>query len=107
MVRLLQLRSSVGRDRPGRGHCRPPARTPGRQAVKPFSTVLIADGDAEVRAQYRAAFSQAAEAIHESEDGAEALGKAICHLPDLLVAETRLRRIDGLSLCRLLRDDPT
>jgi CheY-like chemotaxis protein len=75
--------------------------------MKAFNTVLIADADAEIRAQYRAAFVEAAEAVHESEDGAEALGKAICHRPDLVVAETRLRRIDGLSLCQLLRDDPT
>jgi CheY-like chemotaxis protein len=68
--------------------------------------VLIADGDRDTRARYRAAFDRAAYAVHESEDGAEALGKAICHRPDIVVAETRLRRIDGFSLCQLLRDDP-
>jgi CheY-like chemotaxis protein len=78
-------------------------------AVEPRSprAVLIADGDRDTRARYRAAFDRAAYAVHESEDGAEALGKAICHRPDLVVTETRLRRIDGFSLCQLLRDDPT
>jgi len=68
---------------------------------------LIADGDAAARASVRQAFDTATYEVHESEDGAEALGKALCHKPGLIIAETRLRRIDGLSLCRLLRSDPT
>jgi CheY-like chemotaxis protein len=69
--------------------------------------VLIADGDAAARASVRRAFDTVAYEVHESEDGAEALGKALCHRPGLIIAESRLRRIDGLALCRLLRSDPT
>jgi CheY-like chemotaxis protein len=69
--------------------------------------VLIADGDAGARASVRRAFDTVAYEVHESEDGAEALGKALCHKPGLIIAESRLRRIDGLALCRLLRSDPT
>jgi CheY-like chemotaxis protein len=69
--------------------------------------VLIADGDATSRASFRTVFDSDAYEVHESEDGAEALGKALCHKPALIIAETQLRRIDGLALCRLLRLDPT
>jgi CheY-like chemotaxis protein len=69
--------------------------------------VLIADGDAGARASVRRAFDTVAYEVHESEDGAEALGKALCHRPGLIIAESQLRRIDGLALCRLLRSDPT
>jgi CheY-like chemotaxis protein len=69
--------------------------------------VLIADGDPAARASFRRVFDGNAYELHESEDGAEALGKALCHKPGLIIAETQLRRIDGLALCRLLRADPT
>ena len=45
--------------------------------------------------------------VHEAEDGADALGKAISLQPALIVSETQLHRIDGFALCRLLRADPS
>src|SRR3954462_4761208 len=68
--------------------------------------VLIANGDATARASVRSAFDTTTYEVHESEDGAEALGKALCHRPGLIIAEAHLRRIDGVALCRLLRSDP-
>jgi CheY-like chemotaxis protein len=47
-----------------------------------------------------------AHSITEAEDGAEALGKALTEHPALVVTETRLRRVDGFSLCSVLRRDP-
>jgi CheY-like chemotaxis protein len=43
--------------------------------------------------------------IEECDDGAEALGRAICRPPSLIVMETRIRRIDGVTLAKLLRAD--
>jgi CheY-like chemotaxis protein len=51
-------------------------------------------------------FAPFAQTIIEAEDGAEALGKALCERPSLIVTETRLRRVDGFALCSLLRKDP-
>jgi CheY-like chemotaxis protein len=68
--------------------------------------VLIVDGDPDTLALYRAIFSPLSDEVHEAEDGAEALGKAICHRPGLIITATQLRRIDGLALCQLLRQDP-
>jgi CheY-like chemotaxis protein len=70
------------------------------------AVVLIADADAAVRASIRYAFDGSSYEVHESEDGAEALGKALCHRPGVIIAESDLPRIDGVALCRLLRSDP-
>ncbi|MCU1383044.1 MAG: two component transcriptional regulator, winged helix family [Acidobacteria bacterium] len=81
-------------------------RTSASEQAAATQVVLIADGDPAVRASFRSVFGGNAYELHESEDGAEALGKALCHKPGLIIAETHLRRIDGLALCRLLRADP-
>src|SRR6185503_2370777 len=43
--------------------------------------------------------------VEESDDGRDALARAITMRPDVLVAETRLPGINGYELCRLLRQD--
>lgn len=68
-------------------------------------SILVVEGDAETRARYAATLSGARFAVEECEDGAEALGRAICHPPDAIVMATRIRRIDGFALCQLLRAD--
>jgi CheY-like chemotaxis protein len=68
-------------------------------------SVLIVDGDADARLLYRLVLSDLTAAVAEAEDGAEALGKAICGRPDVVVTDTRLSRIDGYELCSLLRQD--
>lgn len=73
--------------------------------LAPMATVLIAHGDADTRALYRTMLERASCAIHDAEDGAEALGRAISAKPDVVVVSAHLGRIDGLSLCRLLRAD--
>jgi two-component system, chemotaxis family, chemotaxis protein CheY len=72
----------------------------------PMRTILIAAGDPDTRALYHAVLDEPVYTIVECDDGAEALGQAICGRPDLIVAEARLARIDGVSLCSLLRTDP-
>jgi CheY-like chemotaxis protein len=72
----------------------------------PMRTILIAAGDPDARALYHAVLDEPVYTIVECDDGAEALGQAMCGRPDLIVAESRLARIDGVSLCSLLRTDP-
>jgi len=69
-------------------------------------SLLVVDGDDDTRMLYRTMFAPFANTIIEAEDGAEALGKALCERPALIVTETRLRRVDGFALCSLLRKDP-
>ena len=54
---------------------------------------------------YAEFLKQAACEIDEAEDGREALAKALTHHPDVIVTETRLPGMNGLELCRILRDD--
>jgi two-component system, cell cycle response regulator DivK len=75
----------------------------GPTASQPLPGILVVAGDEDSRLLYRTIFVDIAATVLEAEDGAEALGKAICHQPDVVVADSRLRRIDGFQLCGLLR----
>ena len=72
-----------------------------------LSHVLIVDPDAGTRLLYRTALASLGARISEAEDGVEALGKALCEPPAVIVTETRLPRLDGLALCSSLRRNPT
>jgi len=74
--------------------------------LAPRPSILIVDADADTRALYRAIFPPHLYDVEESDDGAIALGRAIARRPDLVITETHLSRIDGFSLCRMLRADP-
>jgi CheY-like chemotaxis protein len=74
--------------------------------LAPRPTILIVDADPDTRALYRAIFPTHAYDVDECDDGAVALGRAIAQPPDLVITETHLTRINGFSLCRLLRADP-
>jgi CheY-like chemotaxis protein len=71
--------------------------------IEPLPSILIVDGDADTRMLYRTLLTGVAGTIIEADDGAEALGKAVCRQPDVILTETRLRRIDGYTLCTYLR----
>ena len=66
-------------------------------------SILIVDADADTRMLCKVLLSDMAATIAEAEDGAEALGKAVCQQPDVILTETYLRRIDGYALCGFLR----
>jgi len=78
-------------------------RTPADLALE---KVLVVDPDATTRLFYKTALQPLARAFTEAEDGAEALGKAICDRPTLVITGMRLPRVDGIALCSLLRSDP-
>ena len=71
--------------------------------VEPLPSILIVDGDPDSRILYRTVLTRVASTIIEAEDGADALGKAVSTRPDVILTETRLRHIDGFTLCRYLR----
>jgi CheY-like chemotaxis protein len=78
---------------------------PSTSAPFAIDPVLIADGHADSRMLFKAVLAPMAQSISEAEDGGEALGKALVERPALVLTETRLGRVDGLSLCSLLRRD--
>ena len=68
--------------------------------------VLIAERDPQVRALQRFFLERASFSVRFAEDGSAALELARVILPAVVVTEILLPGLDGLTLCRRLRDDP-
>jgi CheY-like chemotaxis protein len=66
---------------------------------------LLADRDASSRLLYRASLAADNWSVDETDDGREALAKALTAPPNLVVTEARLPGITGYDLCSLLRRD--
>ena len=69
------------------------------------TTVLVADDHADIRAYVRRHLESAGYRVIEAADGEEALALARERLPDLVVSDVMMPRLDGLGLCRALRAD--
>ena len=65
-------------------------------AIGTTPSVLIVDSDPDTRLLYKMALGSVTDSVVEAEDGAEALGKAICIQPNIIITETRLQRVDGV-----------
>lgn len=69
-------------------------------------SVLIAERDQHVRQLQRFFLERAGFVVEFADDGAAALARARIALPAVVVTEILLPKLDGLALCRQLRDDP-
>lgn len=67
--------------------------------------VLIAERDRVVRDLESYALERAGFRVEFADDGQEALARVQLSLPALLITEILLPRMDGLTLCRQLRED--
>jgi CheY-like chemotaxis protein len=74
--------------------------------LAPRPVILVVEADPDTQALYGMLFPAERYALEICDDGAEALGRAICQPPDLILTEARIRRIDGFALSQLLRADP-
>lgn len=68
--------------------------------------LLIAERDHNVRELQRHFLGKAGFAVEFVDDGQAALERAQLTRPALIVTEILLPKIDGLALCRRLREDP-
>ena len=68
--------------------------------------VLIAERDLVVRELQRHFLAKAGLDVEFADDGLTALARVEAIAPALVVTEILLPRLDGLALCRRLRDDP-
>ncbi len=72
--------------------------------------VLVVDDDAKIRSEVARVMDQVAETldvsvrIAEAADGLQALRSAAAAKPDLLITSIAMPRLDGIGLCRLLRE---
>jgi signal transduction histidine kinase/CheY-like chemotaxis protein/ligand-binding sensor domain-containing protein/AraC-like DNA-binding protein len=69
------------------------------------TTVLVVDDNPDVRAYVRSILSPSY-AVIEAPDGEQGLETARALLPDLIVADVMMPRLDGLELGRALKSDP-
>lgn len=67
------------------------------------STILIVDDDPHIRQLLVFAFGKAGLQTIEAADGEEALTAVERHVPDLVILDINMPRLDGLEVCRRLR----
>ena len=64
--------------------------------------LLIIDDNADIRTYVRSVF-EASYRIIEAEDGQEGLEKAIAIMPDIIICDLMMPRLDGFGFCRMLK----
>jgi two-component system response regulator MprA len=67
--------------------------------------ILVADDDAMIAASIRRALVYEGYAVVVAADGAEALGAARDHRPDLVILDVMMPKLDGIEVCRRIRAD--
>ncbi len=72
----------------------------------PTPLVLIAERDQIVRELQQYFLSKAGFAVEFVDDGQAAFERARVARPSLIVTEVLIPKLDGLALCRRLREDP-
>lgn len=71
-----------------------------------MKTILLVD-DSRVTRNLMAVYLVAKDVtLLEATDGEEALAKMRAQRPDLVVADLRMPKLDGYSMCEVMRDDP-
>lgn len=73
--------------------------------MEPDFLVLLADDDADTRELYALGLRLEGLSVDLACDGAEAWELAKARLPDVIVTDLMLPRLDGLELCRCLKED--
>ena len=66
-------------------------------------SVLVVDDDPHIRQLLAFAFEKAGLTVREAGDGEEALAQVARAMPDLVVLDINMPRMDGLEVCRRLR----
>ena len=68
--------------------------------------ILIAERDESVRKLEALFLERAGFTVAFADDGQTALERALSERPALIITEILIPRLDGLALCRRLREDP-
>ncbi len=69
-------------------------------------TILIAERDQNVRKLQGLFLERAGFSVEFADDGQVALERALLAPPALVITEILIPKLDGLALCRRLREDP-
>ena len=68
--------------------------------------VLIVEDQADIREVIRITLELEDYELHEAVDGADGLRQATQIKPDLVLSDVMMPGLDGLALCRRIKDDP-
>jgi CheY-like chemotaxis protein len=74
--------------------------------MAPSKSVLIVDDQEDERAIQRTMLEHLGYEVTEASDGIAALEMVRSNLPDLVLLDIAMPRMDGLTVCRSLQDDP-
>ncbi len=69
-------------------------------------SILLVDDDIEIRLMLSILFQMEGWRVIEARDGVDALEKVAVSLPDAIVMDVMMPHMDGISVCRVLRDKP-
>ena len=67
-------------------------------------TMLVVDDNPDIRS-YIKTFMQKQYVVLEANDGEEGLKKAVKYVPDIIVSDIMMPKMDGIELCRQLKDE--
>ncbi len=68
--------------------------------------ILLVDDDPSILKMHGKRFELAGYGVITAADGEEAVAKAREHLPDLMVLDLELPKLDGFGVCRAVKQDP-
>ncbi|HXV17907.1 MAG TPA: response regulator [Gemmatimonadaceae bacterium] len=68
-------------------------------------SVLVVDDDPNLRLLVKAALARSSFLMDEAEDGVEALKRLDSHIPDLLLLDVNMPKMDGIAVLRKLRSE--
>src|SRR3954468_16726044 len=74
------------------------------ETVTAAGRVLVVEDDADIADAVRRALRQTGHEVRSAADGVEALASAADFVPDLVVLDLGLPRLDGMEVCRRLRE---
>lgn len=69
-------------------------------------SVLVVDADPDMRSYLVSNLQSLFDHVYEAKDGKEAIPLLTTHLPQLVIAEVRLPRMNGLELCSYIKQKP-
>ena len=69
-------------------------------------TIVVVDDEPTIRVLLRAALEVAGPRLIDAADGVSALGTALRVRPDLILLDVAMPGLNGLDVCRRLREDP-
>jgi len=68
--------------------------------------VLVVDDESQIRDLFGRFLSRSGIAVRFAADGVGGLAEAQARIPDVIVSDLGMPRMDGLAFCRALRRDP-